>query len=561
MDILFSERDGKEPVPTQYTAMPLYLGNLWDLLLKNPDMKIKERILIQVFEGVSYMHKNQILHRDLKPENIFWVTESPAVVKIGDYGLATSLADHLTLFETCGTAAYMAPEMFQRNILQTTAVDVFSLGATIFAILEHETVMQGWYIRDQSQQYNRVFENVANSPPKLYAGLVQSMMAPIPEDRPPLDICIEVVKGQHYNWTKETKLARALAAAPIVAIQHGTRRPADAAKQQQTHLDRVRALAIKRKLEPIAQGRKPEGRQTPQQAPVKNDYTNQQGAVKPQAPFPKAIVVQAPKSSEPSPIQGVNFQDGLPSYEEATSRNPFARLADSREIAKKRRRSKLTPLQTIADPAVGQRAKPVHRQPKKSNKTRMSFNGVPPMSPTRSTVQPHASATNSRGSASHSRSTTGTRGQHSRNSRQVIRHPREHAQALDIRRTGTGRIRKTTLTGIKAGAVEMGKGLYHFGRGLGAATCNLGCLTAEGIMMLYDLAARKNPAPNAGLLLNDDEMQLVVNTRAHSLRREAERQRPTKVYTDEKMEGVQRMALRGGSGLPRIEEGIEPGRR
>ena len=505
--------------------MPLYLGNLWDLLLKNPDMHTKERILIQVFEGVRHMHRNQVLHRDLKPDNIFWVSEMPLAVKIGDYGLATSLADHRTLFDTCGTAAYMAPEVSWKVRPQTPALDVFSLGATTFALLEHETVRRGWYTRGTPpEQYNRVFENVINSPPKLFAGLVQSMMAPDPKDRPSLDICIEVVKGQHYDWTKRTRCAPGLA--PITAVRHGTQRPSNTAKQQETSLDRAAACGIKNKLSPIALGKQPESRQNPQQALAKYDYKHQQDAMllqEPRARFPHVTALNAPKLSEPAPVQGVNFQDGLPSYEEATSKNPFARLACSHEIAKRRCRSKLNPPQNIADPVAGQRTKPVTRQSRKSTEKYFSLNGVSPLCATKPAIHPHVSAAHSQRSVSHSSSTTRPRGQHPHNSRQMLRRPRERGQALDIRRTGMGRIRKTTLTGLKAGAIDMGKGLYYLGRGLGAATCNLGCLTAEVIVMLYDMATTKKPASNAGLLLNNDEKRLLVTMRAQALRREAER--------------------------------------
>lgn len=470
--------------------MPLYLGDLWHLLLNDPDIQTKERILVQVFEGVRYMHKNQVLHRDLKPENIFWVKQSPVTVKVGDYGLATSLANHLTLFERCGTAAYMAPELFRRGIAQTPAIDVFSLGATAFAILAYHIVQRGWYKRgNPPQMYNRVFENVANSPPELYAGLVQSMMAPKPEDRPSLDTCIEVVKGQHYNWTKGTQLPPVLTAVPVAAIPQGAPKPISTAKQQQTPLDRANAWAIKRNLQPIAPAKKLENPLTPQQAPAKIHHKQQQDAKllkEPKAPLPQAVVMQAPKPSAPAPVQGVNFQDGLPSYEEAMSKNPFAKLTDSREIAKKRRRSKPATPQDVAGPVVQQRAKPAPQQPKKS-------------------ILKHPS-----------------------NSRQAIRRSREHySQAQDIRRVGTGRIRKTTLTGIKAGAIEMGKALYHFGRGLGTTTCGLGCLTAEGILMFYDLATGKHQRSptNVGLRLNANETQLVLSMRAHSARRDVDRQR------------------------------------
>ncbi len=562
MDILFSECNEKPPIPTQYTAMPLYLGNLWALLLKGLDIQTKERIIIQIFEGVNYMHNKQILHRDLKPDNIFWVTESPLIVKVGDYGLATSLADHDTLFEPCGTTAYMAPEVLKRNIIQTKAVDLYSLGATVFAILEHEIVMQGWYKRgNPPQQYNRIFENVANSPPKLYAGLVQSMMAPNPEDRPSLDTCIQAVKGRDYCWTKQSQMAAMLTTAPIDPIHHDTE------GQQLTPLDRARAWAIKKNLKPIVQARQPNVHPNPQRSAAKLDGKNQQGAVllqEQQTLLPQAVAVQVPKPSKPAPVEDVNLQDGLPSYEEATSKNPFARLIDSREITKKRNRSKLDRRQRADRADAGKRAKPLPRQLKKSSKKHSSSNGAPPMGPVEPGVQSHVSATHSRTSASPSTSSSRARGQRPdgrpHHSRQIIRRPREHAQALDIRRTGTGRIRKTTLTRIKTGAVDMGKGIYQFARGLGAATHNIGCLTAQGVLMLYDLATREQPAPNAELRLTDDEQQLVVSMVAQSFRREAERQRATGVYAEKKMEDGQCRALSGGNGngLPRISEGVEP---
>lgn len=538
VDIIFSDCNENIPTPIQYTAMPLYLGNLWDLLLKDPDKQAKERIVVQIFEGVSHMHKNQVLHRDLKPDNIFWVTESPTVVKVGDYGLATSLADPFTLFETCGTAAYMAPEVFQKNILQTKAVDVFSLGATVFAILEPKIVVQGWYRRG-SQQYNRVFENVVNSPPKLYAGLVQSMMAPNPEDRPSLDVCIEVVKGQHYKWTKGTRLAPVrTAAAPVAAIQDDTQRTVNVAKPLQIPLDRARAWEIKgslKPLKPIAQARQPESRQNPQKAPA----------------------VQAPKPSKSALVHGVNFQDGLPSYEEATSKNPFARLVDSREIAKKRHRSKLSPLQIIAGPVAEQRANPVPQQSKKPNKKHVSIHGVPSTSRINAAVQPHVSATDGWRSASHSASLTRTRGQQPRNSRQILRRSREHginihrAHDAGIRRRREQQDRQAARNGRVA---DLKRGVYDVAKGYCVFYSALFGLALEGVvigserilrMMFKDNPGAREALEHAVPSMNANA-QLTASVQMHSReaapsdgRTASRRQRDFRVHTDEEIIGRQ----------------------
>ena len=570
-----------------FTAMPLYQGRLCDILPL--EIFAIEEVMLQLFDAVNYMHRQGVLHKDIKPENILVKGKLRPHVVLADYGICASLNNQDELMAPSGTRGFAAPEV-SRMVVQTSAVDVFALGATFFIMLEPE-MCKG------RRATVATLDNVTLRPPKVYGGLVQSMMAYDPEERPSLKDCFDIVQARQRDWEKRAPLA--LAPSPV-SSPSGSRcsqrlqtamvqephvpdlarvmdckpRPAPTPRQQQAPArlgfkvrDQVGTVEEpKTTISPIASAPKHQapapGLQTglsvpPHQFPVGDDYKRHQDIVlpkEPQAHFPPAVA-KASKAREPTPVQGVNFQDGLPSYQEATGKNPFARLVDSLEIAKKRHGSKLNPPQNIVGPTAEQCAKAVPRKSKKLINKNTSFSGVPPMSPIEYAIHPRVSVTNRRGFASHSPSTTKSRDQHPRNSRQTIRRPREHAQALNIRRTGTGRIRKTTLTGIKAGAVEMGKGLYHFGRGLGAATCNIGCLTAEGIMMLYDLATRKPLAPTAGLLLNDDETQLVVDMRARSLRREAERQRPTNLYTDEGLEDVQRMASRGESGLRRLREG------
>lgn len=45
----------------------------------------------QILEGVTFMHRQNIVHLDLKPENIVCVDTTGTFIKIIDFGLATKI--------------------------------------------------------------------------------------------------------------------------------------------------------------------------------------------------------------------------------------------------------------------------------------------------------------------------------------------------------------------------------------------------------------------------------------------------------------------------------------
>ncbi len=68
-------------------------------------------ILLQILEGLVYLHKNKIMHRDLKPENILFKKEDEIDIGIVDLGFATYDYEYKDLFIRCGTPGYVAPEV------------------------------------------------------------------------------------------------------------------------------------------------------------------------------------------------------------------------------------------------------------------------------------------------------------------------------------------------------------------------------------------------------------------------------------------------------------------
>ena len=324
VDILFDESDN-QPIPTIFTAMPLYLGNLGSIV-PLPSLLATERVMVQIAEGLRFMHSNLVLHRDMKPENILVV--SPESIKIADYGLATSLNDTDSLYGMCGTTAYCAPEAFKNNEKHTTAIDVYSTGAVFYFMIHPAKVERGWvtrYFNGQLSYFNTTFENALANPPEVFRGLVQSMLAPNPNDRCSLEECIEVVKAQKYDWVKQAPLNPKAAHLHIPAGPFGPSRKANAAKLQKTPLGKAKATIEMPSPTQFAHVKRLDNYRNPQQAPVvpaREDWRPLLPMPKPAAPTPQAV--RAQKSCKPAPAQGVDFNAGLPSYEEATSQNPFA---------------------------------------------------------------------------------------------------------------------------------------------------------------------------------------------------------------------------------------------
>ena len=69
-------------------------GTLREKVVKKQKLNEKKtkQIVLQILEGVSYIHRMGICHRDLKPENI--LLSSHNRIKVIDFGLGTTYNDH-----------------------------------------------------------------------------------------------------------------------------------------------------------------------------------------------------------------------------------------------------------------------------------------------------------------------------------------------------------------------------------------------------------------------------------------------------------------------------------
>ncbi len=118
----------------------LYM-NLEDCLkqYRNIEMWLKVSILLDISQGLLYLHSRGVVHRDLTASNVLLTTSFCA--KIADLGVSRIIDVHPLAASKHsmipGTLGYMPPEALAENPKYGSALDVFSFGVLmLFVVLQ-----------------------------------------------------------------------------------------------------------------------------------------------------------------------------------------------------------------------------------------------------------------------------------------------------------------------------------------------------------------------------------------------------------------------------------------
>jgi general L-amino acid transport system substrate-binding protein len=129
---------GLTEVGRPYIIMPFYAnGSLQDRLDREGPIPWPEAcdLMVGAAAAVQRAHDEGVLHRDLKPANIMVDRDGDPVV--GDFGIAR-LVGSTTMFQSRAlstTPAFAPPEVFAGGE-PTAAVDIYGLGASLFALVD-----------------------------------------------------------------------------------------------------------------------------------------------------------------------------------------------------------------------------------------------------------------------------------------------------------------------------------------------------------------------------------------------------------------------------------------
>jgi 5'-AMP-activated protein kinase catalytic alpha subunit len=183
-----------------YFAMEYVKGG--ELFNKVAKGKLKEDVARKYFQqligAVDFCHSRGVYHRDIKPENL--LLDENGDLKVSDFGLSAlceSRRQDGLLHTTCGTPAYVAPEVINRKGYDGAKADIWSCGVVLFVLLAGFLPFQE---ANLMEMYRKISKGEFRCPhwfPPDVRKLLSKILNPNPSTR------IDVAKLKENTWFKK----------------------------------------------------------------------------------------------------------------------------------------------------------------------------------------------------------------------------------------------------------------------------------------------------------------------------------------------------------------------
>ncbi|XP_043104136.1 striated muscle preferentially expressed protein kinase isoform X2 [Puntigrus tetrazona] len=160
--------------------------------------------VVQILQGLDYLHSRRILHLDIKPDNI--IVTYMNVVKIIDFGSAQTFNPlFLKQFSPAiGTLDYMSPEMLKGDVVGPPA-DIWSIGILTYIMLsgrlpftENDPAETEARIQAAKFDLSKLYQNVSQSA-SLF---LKKILCSYPWARPTIKDCF------NNSWLQDAYLMR-----------------------------------------------------------------------------------------------------------------------------------------------------------------------------------------------------------------------------------------------------------------------------------------------------------------------------------------------------------------
>jgi len=118
-------------------------GNLLNIINKMSKIpeKLSKYIFKQLIEGIKYIQNQGIVHRDIKPDNI--LIDLNNTIKICDFGVSKEVKQNQLLKDSCGTPAFVAPEILLDSPYDPFKCDIWSSGVVLYTMLSGVVPFRG----------------------------------------------------------------------------------------------------------------------------------------------------------------------------------------------------------------------------------------------------------------------------------------------------------------------------------------------------------------------------------------------------------------------------------